>query len=396
MFLRKIIYLFLLVIILNLTGCNISQTNEKVLSVGVLLDLTGGWSSLGTDSQITLDIAKKDINNYFKQLDVDTTIKLVIEDTAGNPQKALEKLTEFHKQGVTFVIGPQSSDEVKHIKEYADNNDIIIISQGSTAHDLAIKNDNIFRYVTDDLHEGKAISKLMWKNGIRTVIPLHRDDAGNNALLKSINLHFLSLGNNATVLEAEKYSTTTTDFTEQLTALNHKIDKAFGIQEPETIAIYFAGFDEAIELFKQAQQYYNLSKIKWYGSNGMALNKGIIEDNKASEFAILVEYNCPINAEIDSKEYKQITSRVQEKIKHKPDPYSLAAYDALWVVAQSYLITEPSGLFNELKENFVNTSNKYIGATGSTTLNAGGDRNSWDYEFWTIKKIGGRYMWEKK
>ena len=47
------------------------------------------------------------------------------------------------------------------IKPFADANNILVISQGSTASSLAIPNDNIFRFCPNDIREADAIVALM-------------------------------------------------------------------------------------------------------------------------------------------------------------------------------------------------------------------------------------------
>ena len=62
------------------------------------------------------------------------------------------------------------------VKNFADKNDIIIMSHSRTAPSLAVEGDNVFRFVPDDLNQANEIAKEMWSQGIRMVIPFWRDD----------------------------------------------------------------------------------------------------------------------------------------------------------------------------------------------------------------------------
>ena len=372
-------------------GCvnEISVEKEEII-IGALLDVTGDWSSLGESSKMALSIAVKDINNYLEKANSGKRVKLVLGDTKGRPETALKMLKQVSQKGAKFVIGPQSSAEVKALKDYADENGIIIVSHGSTAHSLAYPDDHIFRFVTDDMNEGKAMAGLMLGVGIRAVIPIWRDDAGNNGLQIAIDKNFGSVGGK--VLDGEKYPPDTKDFINVLEGLNSKASNAVKTYGKGNVGIYLAAFDEAAEIFSQAGKYEALSNLRWYGSNGAALSKAIIENEKAAEFAVKAGYPCPINAEGKSEKYLKIKSRVKAKLGREPEAYAIAAYDALWVIAKTY-IAAGSEDFDTLKKEFVKTADSYIGTTGSTALNDAGDRDEWDYDLWTVQKEDGKFRW---
>ena len=93
-----------------------------------------------------------------------------------------------------MVIGPMSSAEVSVIKDFADSNDIIIVSQSSTAGKLSIAGDNIFRFAPDDGLEGEAITALLLRDGIDSIIPIFRDDAGNEGVIEATKTAFTGAG----------------------------------------------------------------------------------------------------------------------------------------------------------------------------------------------------------
>ena len=94
-----------------------------------------------------------------------------IEGTEIKPDVALAKVKKLVGNGIRIIIGPQTSSELKKIKEYVDNNDVLLISQSSTAPSLSQK-DNIFRLLQSDNNQGKQIAEKMWSDGIRVVVPI--------------------------------------------------------------------------------------------------------------------------------------------------------------------------------------------------------------------------------
>jgi branched-chain amino acid transport system substrate-binding protein len=87
---------------------------------------------------------------------------------------------------VRIVIGPATSAAVKAVKDFADENDVLLISHSSTAPSLAIAGDNLFRFVPEDRQQGEAIAKKMWNDGIPIVVPMWRNDIYGNELYKSM------------------------------------------------------------------------------------------------------------------------------------------------------------------------------------------------------------------
>ena len=118
-------------------------------------------SSSGESSHEALKVAVEDVNEYFFKTNV--RAQLIVEDTKTNPSSALEGLKSIlgEKEDVRMIIGPATSAAVQGVKDYADKNDILLVSHSSTAPSLAIPGDNLFRFVPDDTHQGEAITKKM-------------------------------------------------------------------------------------------------------------------------------------------------------------------------------------------------------------------------------------------
>src|SRR5205814_5810749 len=205
-----------IVLILLLDAANSLRSEQPPLhshrefKIGVLASLTGSANSLGQDTVAALQIAADQLDAEAKANHGGYRFHLFVRDTAHDPAKALAAIKDLDKRGVQIIIGPQSSAEVAMIKPYADAHNILIISQGSTASSLAIPADNIFRLCPNDMREAEAIVALMQHDGIHAIVPLWRDDAGNNGLHDSVKAAFENLG--GTVTAGFQYQPTTTDF----------------------------------------------------------------------------------------------------------------------------------------------------------------------------------------
>ena len=148
----------------------------------MLLGLSGSSYESGITQKAVLLKAVKDINENFSKSNIHKRVVLQIEDTEIKPDVAVAKVKNLVDKGIRIIIGPQTSSELKKIKEYADKHDVLLISQSSTAPSLS-KKDNIFRLLQNDNNQGKQIAEKMWSDGIKFVIPIWRDDQYGNETL---------------------------------------------------------------------------------------------------------------------------------------------------------------------------------------------------------------------
>jgi branched-chain amino acid transport system substrate-binding protein len=368
--------------------------SQRVFKVGVLVSLTGSGFSLGKNTVAALQIAEEQIEAEAISQHGGYRFQFFVRDTQHDPSKALEAIKDLDQRGVQIIIGPQTSSEVAMIKSYADAHDILVISQGSTASSLAIAGDNIFRFCPNDMREAAAIVALMWHDGIRNIVPLWRNDAGNNGLHDSVAAQFQALG--GTVTSGFRYEPTTTDFSAATSSIAMQITSLVGAgTDASTIAVYLAAFDEVVDVFHAALSNATLSTTMWYGSDGVALSAALTSDATAAAFAASAGYPNPIFGLDDSlqSEWQPIADAIEAQTGIKPDAFALSAYDALFVVQRALEDVGDLRNFANFKAAFVNEADAYVGITGSTALDSAGDRLNGDFDFWAVRLESGSYTW---
>ena len=111
-----------------------------------------------------------------------------------------------------------TSAELEKVEGFANQNDVIVISPSNTATFLSIAGDNIFRLVPDDTHQGQVIAKQIWKDGIKVVIPIWRQDVYGNRLVGAMRENFQMLGGK--VFDGVGYSPPTWHFSISLNRIN--------------------------------------------------------------------------------------------------------------------------------------------------------------------------------
>jgi branched-chain amino acid transport system substrate-binding protein len=371
---------------------------KQTVTIGALLPLTGISSSLGESEEAALKVAFRDINENFSKNHSNVRIGLIIEDTQTNPSVSLEKLKQLTTKGIKIVIGPATSAELQVAQDYANSNGVLLLSPSSTAPSLAVSGNNVFRFVPDDTHQAQAISKLMWNNGIRVIVPFWRTDVYGNDLVRAVKQNFQQLGGR--VMDGVGYTPNTGDFfaslnrinfivwDQDLRSLSSKISHAISTHGANKVAIYLVSFDEVVPIFIQAQSHPVLSTVKWYGSDGTALNDKLMKNVEAATFSVKTDFVNPIYGvnNDNNEKYKQVVSQIQENIGRAARSYASVAYDALWVAALAENDTKATSNINYLKNSLVQIANSHNGITGVTELNQNGDRKYGDYDFWAVAR----------
>ncbi len=386
-----LLLLSLILIGAALTGCAGKEAAPEEMAIGALLSLTGDWASNGQSCNAALGLAVEDVNDYLSKVGADIRMKLVIEDTETDPALALEKLKTLAQEGIKIIIGPQTSLEVQSVRDYADQNNILLISPSSTAPSLAISGDTLFRFCPDDSRQAEALAAFMWQDDIRAVVPIWRGDNWGNELASATKSSFDSLGGR--VLEGISYVPSTGDFSSDLIALSARVEDAVAAYGTEAVAVHLISLEEASTILNEVAGYPVLSSVKWYGSDGAALSKEIINDEVAAQNAVSQGFVCPIYGEGRTDSYALIRNRIENEIERRPDVYALASYDAVWVAAQVYLATGATEDTVVLKEALQQVTQTYYGTTGWMALNQAGDRKFADYDFWAVGQDGEIFQW---
>ncbi|MEI7723815.1 MAG: ABC transporter substrate-binding protein [Bacteroidota bacterium] len=399
---KKLHFFFLIsLILIGNVACNKQNESPYVpythaeIHVGVLLPLTGTGFSSGEAMQASLAIAQQDIAGYFATVGIKETLVLEIVDTKTDTAEALKQLKYFFNKGIRMIIGPYSSAELGHIKSFADANGMLIVSPSSVAVSLAIPDDNIFRFVTSDIIQGKAMSKMLTEDKIRVIVPFIRNDLWGLDLVAATGADFIKTG--GMVQPSVKFEPGTTDFSVALDELDAMVADELSHHNPNEVAVYMLSFAEGTGIMAEAKKYTHLNNVYWYGGSAFAQNASMLNNPDATLFAYTHGLPCPLFGLDDAAKNKWMPLRdeIEMQIGRVPDVYSITAYDALWVLVRAYRATGGNPTIELLKKVFVNESDSYFGASGNTQLDANGDRAVGNYDFWAVKTDSIGYSWKR-
>jgi branched-chain amino acid transport system substrate-binding protein len=363
------------------------------LTIGALLDLKKGWTSLGRASRVTLRVAAADANARLARSGSTMRVRLKIIDVRGDPRASARGLRRLAAQGARIVIGPQASSEVRAMRRAANSLGVVAISQGSTAHSLAIR-DNVFRFVPDDIREGEALVALLRRDGVDAVVPVWRDDPGNAGLADSVRRQFSKAG--GSVANGVSYGTNISDFAPTLEQVRAQVDSLRSAGKSR-VAVYHAGFDEVVGLFETAAGDPVLGSLPWYGGDGVALSRRLVASSKAAGFAASVGYPAPILGldDVTVRRARKLVRRIAARLGSTPDAFALTAYDALQVAVDASKRAGGVGGSTRLRRTLVGMADGYAGVTGRIELNRAGDRSFGSYDFWSVCTSGTSPEWKR-
>ena len=277
--------LFALTVLVAYFSLLVAPANAQTpLVIGALLPLTGDLASYGEASHAALLDAVRGINSKGLQ-----QVELIVMDTQTNPGVARQRLEALADLGVKVVIGPYASSEVTAAKPVADTRGVVLISPLSTARTLVIPNDNVLRFTPDDEQEGKALAALAYADGIRVLVPVTRDDVGNQGLQSATKAFFEALGGR--VIDGVTYPAGEVDFSAEAATIAAIVarEKAAG----SAVGVYLTAFAEVTALFHATTDPV-LTTVPWYGSDSVALSRDLVEDRVAAAFAVAAGYPNPI------------------------------------------------------------------------------------------------------
>ncbi len=370
------------------------------IQVDALLPLTGVGSSLGESSKAALLTAEEDINRYYGEIGSPTRVRVVIHDTKSDPATTLSLAGQVHSAGRKVVIGYLGSAELSGIRDYTDKNGMIAISSGSTAPALAIPDDSIYRMISDDTAQGKFMAAYIGSEKVDVIIPIRRGDVWGDSLSDLTMSAFTAQG--GIPLDGVRYNPDTTDFNAAVTSLDVLTGDAIEDHGADSVGIYAVSFNEIGDIMDLAAGKPNLSRVRWFGSDGNTLDPSLAGSSPAARFAASVNMTGMMWCiPVENLESSQV-ARIKERLQREPDGSSIALYDTLWVVMGVMEETPVNASQAQLARALVRHLDTYSGVSSDMKVNDAGDRILASYDIITViagpsgsewKKISQIRMW---
>ena len=366
------------------------------ITIGDLTDLSGTLSSIGIQQKEAINMAISDINSYLSASGI-TSYKFAVdhEDTGSNPATALTDLQTLASAGVQVVVGPLSSGEASNILSYANQHHIVLISASSTAIDLAISNDYLFRLVPNDAAQSAAISRALVDNNVSSIVVLYANNVYGNGLANATEYKFEAHGGQDQGAYSYTYPASSYDFTAQLTSMQTAYQAAVSSYGSSHVAILAIGYQEiGTALLNAHTSFPTLLSATWYGSDGEAdLPTFTNTTTGVGQVAVGVHMISTIGeSPAPTSKYNDFVTRFTQLYGSAPISYAISAYDCAWVAALSIMaVQQNSG--QAIQGILPQVANNYFGVTGWTSLQPSGDRVPVGYSIYEVESVSNAPTW---
>lgn len=359
-----------------------------------MTDFTDGLSSVGIRINASTHQATTDINNWLQTTSLagKVTFHVVALDYAVDALKAMADMNTFKAQGINVVVGPLNSGAAGAILQFANSNQIVLISPSSTSPALAIPNDYLFRTAPTDVHQGAADARMAFQSGAKALIIVYRQDSYGGGLDNYTKARFIQLGG---VVAAEiPYDPTTTNFGPVVTQITSAWNSASAQYGAGNVAIDEIAFEELgplLQAAKAANSPILSTPLPWFGDDGDAADN-VITNSTYAALTSQIRLPSTIFGYTNSSKTAVLCSQILSATHQTCESYSLGAYDDVWLAALS-ILNCGSTAGSCIKTEIPTVATNYFGVTGWTQLDTNGDRASGDFIIWCITGSGNTASW---
>ena len=197
-------FLFLLLFLL-LSACAPKPEEEKYITIGALLPLTGEDSDEGLRALNGLQLAKGEINEaggvFGKKLDI-----IVLNDR-GDEEYVLQQYNVLKEKDVLAIIGSSYSGVTMALAEASEKDGIPVITPTATDPEITQGRGNVFRANFIDDYQAEVMAFFAWYSlNAKTAVVLRNGDSASFRRTGQIFAEsFIDLGGSVSAVES--YST---------------------------------------------------------------------------------------------------------------------------------------------------------------------------------------------
>lgn len=357
-----------------------TSTKPADVNLGVVMDITGALSGIGTSLVNSIKLAT-DQANAAGGIN-GAHINLFIEDGKTDPAAGFEAIKKLATvNGCKVIIGPMISGAVLSSGQWALDNKVMLISPSATSPDIAQQAWRQFfaRTATTDSIQGKAMAQIITDAGYKKVAFMVQNNQYGVGIANAVTT---ALAGKATIVSTIKYDPAKLDYLSELQQIK--------AAAPDVIV--HAGYeDDAVIVFKQAAQLGLGNPIHWITSEGVKADKTIADAQAAAFMAANVVGTNPVSAPGNAL-YTAFAAAYKAKYNVDPGTYNDTVYDATNI---AFAAMKSAGTTDSTKiaAAVLTVGKNYAGVSGSITFDQYGDRATGTFEEWGVVASGTGYKY---
>ena len=334
------------------------ETSTEPIKVGFIGPLTGDAVVYGEPAKEIQQMAVDEINEAGGVNG--RMLELIIEDGKCNGKDATAAMNKLvNVDQVKYVLGGLCSGETLAAAPLANDNNVVLISGGSTSPDLTTDGGAyFFRTIPSDANQGKVLAELAYNtNEWKKVGAIQEQTDYATGFYKAFADRFEELGGEITV---EAFPSNSTDFRTALTKLK--------AGEPDALLVSVQAPAPSALILKQAKELgWNLPTV------GI---DAIVSSDLVSTEAALYEgmYGAIQSLDEDNETLKRLVDGYKARYNAEEVPflnYGQAEYDAVYLLAEA--IGEVGDDSVKVRQWFLDVDG-WVGAMGATAFDDNGDR----------------------
>jgi len=322
------------------------------------------------------DIIEPDVIEYLDWRGYNVSVDFHFDFfSEGSSAGALEKMQTFNEMGINLIVWLDDLEPYDIVLFYANENDMLLISDDSTDQSFAVKDDMLFRAIPNDYAQALIISQMWSTWGIEAVLTIHGADEKDEGLWNISAKEFSTLG----ILDLGRieYPEGVTDFSSYLDDANDIIASSASIYGADKVGIQFfgsrawRGSNEYRTIQSQVVDYPNLMDVIW-----MTTEDGYYIQfyDEAGEWNPQTRYFSPTpTVDWYNDEYQEFNQKYEDIYGDSGGFHSTLLYDACMLLVNCIIEidgTEPS----DIAEVIIPFSQDYEGIGGWMSLDENGDR----------------------
>lgn len=341
----------------------------QTIVIGVVQPFTGPLGSFGTDFTKGIELAVEQMNAQLEAAGSPIRFEIASADTEGTPEGAARGVqTVVQTTGAQVIVGPLTTSEVLGAKQFADENNIVIVAPASSGPAGAIPDDNIFRVMyPPDTFAAKAFVQIALTRGYQNVAVLHMDDPFGNSMVELFTAGFTAAGGGEVV--AIKYAPDPTDLASEATQLSAEVSRLSGSGNTAVFCVCFLA--DAQKLFQNVIIDPVLSTVEWMGIENLA-NPELLADSNYADFLRAANFISVSFADRSTPLTQGFIDVFTEQYGSAPGPFTNYAYDAANIAMLTILAAGNDG--SAIKSMLPFISNHYIGTSFQAYLDENGDQ----------------------
>lgn len=335
--------------------------------------------SLGYDALVGTRLGVDNFNLFLDRLGANWTMTLVSKDLENNATDVLRNTEMLLADGIDIVLGPADDSIIRHILPYTDANNMILLSCCSSANELAVVDDSLFRLAPTSKHLGNAMGTMFEIQGIDVAVPMWSNSEYGRELLHATQMSF-QVGNGI-IADGISYEPDTANFSVPVSSLADEVRHFVEQYGVEHVAVFLIASDESVQIMQTASDHDILGDVRWFASEMLSKSDLIIDDAISNEFANKVMFTT-MQINDRSSFDAHMAQQLDEQYGLKPTAVVHRAYSAPWLVGLSILMTGTDDA--ESIKGVIADVILHSDRLSDTSLNDAGDLNIRDSIMWTV------------